>query len=523
MDEAANQAANQNASQTANQGQPAVPACLFTLFGATGDLTKRLLLPSIYNLVAAKVLPDGFQLLGVAVEPWSDDQFRDHIRQSLQQFWGANADTAVVDWLASRAQYQQGNFDDAASFEALKARIEKIEGANQTGAQTGGNRLFYLAIAPSFIGTVSGQLSRVGLLTENGPSWRRLVIEKPFGHDLASAKALNIDLQKSLNEGQIYRIDHFAGKDAVQDLTVFRFSNAVIEPLWNRSLVDFVEITVAETVGVENRAGYYEHSGALRDMVPNHMAELLSLVAMEPPVSFSAEHMRNKQIELLASTRRLKPEDVDKHAVRGQYGPGQISGKDVPGYRQEPNVNPDSQIETYVAMRVEVDNWRWSGVPFYLRTGKRMTRALTEIVVTFRQPPARLFPNKKLSDHSPNQLVFHLQPSPSISLDVGTRAPGLQTVVAPGRMSFEFPSGQFGDHTKGYERLLRDVMLGDSTLFQRAEFVEEGWKMVQPLLDAWQTPPAAPFPNYPAGSAGPKACDELLAQCGHAWHPLEGN
>ncbi len=501
----------------ASEAQPAVPAAIFTLFGASGDLTKRLLLPSIYNLAAAKVLPDGFRLLGVAVDAWNDDTFRDHIRQTLQQFWGTDADAKVVDWLVSRAQYQGANFDDPASFDALKGRIESIEKT----AQTGGNRLFYLAVAPSFISPVSTQLGRVGLLKEDGGCWRRLIIEKPFGHDLASAQALNAQLQKSLNENQIYRIDHFAGKDAVQDLAVFRFSNAIIEPLWNRSLVDSVQITAAETVGVEGRAGYYESSGAVRDMVPNHMAELLSLVAMEPPVSFSAEHMRNKQIELLASTRKLKPEEVDQYAVRGQYGAGYINGGAVPSYRNEKNVNPNSQTDTYVAMRVEIDNWRWSGVPFYLRTGKRLARAVTEIVVTFRHPPARLFPNTKISDHSPNELVFNLQPSQGIYLSVGTRAPGLQTLVTQERMSFEFPPGPFGNHTKGYERLLRDVMLGDSTLFQRAEFVEQGWKLVQPLLDAWQAPPAEPFPNYASGSEGPAAADALLAKCGHAWHRLE--
>ena len=273
------------------QAQPAVPGSLFVLFGASGDLTKRLLLPSLYNLVASHVLPDAFQLLGVAVEGWSDDAFRDHIRQSLAEFWGADAYKAIVDWLCARAQFQQANFDDPASFDTLQTRI----GAIEKSLPTAGNRLFYLAVAPSFISKVSSQLGRVGLLKEDGGPWRRLVIEKPFGHDLPSAVALNAELQQSLNENQIYRIDHFAGKDAVQDLAVFRFSNTIIEPLWNRSLVDYVQITAAETVGVEGRAGYYETSGAVRDMVPNHLAEMLSLVAMEPPVSFSAEHMAQER------------------------------------------------------------------------------------------------------------------------------------------------------------------------------------------------------------------------------------
>ncbi len=488
-----------------------------TIFGASGDLTKRLLLPSIYNLAAQKVLPDTFALLGVAMEDWNDDEFRDHIDQSLKQFWGPDADASVVDWLKQRANYQKGNFDDAASFEALKGRVEQVE--QQT--KSGGNRLFYLAVAPGFISGISAQLSRVGLLTEEGGCFRRLVIEKPFGHDLQSAIALNAELQKSLREAQIYRIDHFAGKDAVQDLAVFRFSNAIIEPLWHRSLIDNVQITAAEIVGVEGRAGYYEKSGATRDMVPNHMAELLSLIAMEPPVSFSADHMRDKQVELLASVRKLKPQDVANYAVRGQYGAGKIADKDVQGYRTEPNVAPGSNTETYMAMQVEIDNWRWSGVPFYLRTGKRLTNAVTEIIVTFRQPPMRLFPNKKQSDKSPNQLVFNLQPAQQIQLSFGARAPGMDTVVNHDCMIYQFPAGPFGNHGKGYERLLHDVMTGNPILFQRAEFVEEGWKLVQPLLEAWQDAPSEPFPNYAAGSAGPKAADDLLAANGHAWHTLE--
>ncbi len=492
------------------------PGCLMTIFGASGDLTKRLLLPSIYNLVAAKVLPDEFQLLGVAVEDWDDAKFKDHISTSLKQFWGQDADAGVVSWLTDRAHYQSANFTEPASFDTVKTTVERIEKESQAG----GNRLFYLAVAPSFIATMAAQLSRTQLLAEEGDCWRRLVIEKPFGHDLASAVALNADLQKSLREDQIYRIDHFAGKDSVQDLAVFRFSNAIFEPLWNRSLIDNIQITAAETVGVEGRAGYYEKSGALRDMVPNHMAELLSLVAMEPPVSFSADHMRNKQVELLESLRRVTPEEVAGCAVRGQYGAGKAGGADLPGYRQEPGVDPQSATETYVAMRVEIDNWRWSGVPFYIRTGKRLSQALTEIVVTFRQPPARLFPNEEQSASTANQLLLNLQPKQSIALGFGSKAPGLKTIVEQGAMAFQFPAGPFQTHGKGYERLLHDVMLGDATLFQRAEFVEAGWRMVQPLLDAWQQP-ASDFPNYAAGSNGPQASDDLLSANGHAWHSLE--
>ncbi len=504
------------ASQTAD-----VPACLMTIFGASGDLTKRLLLPSIYNLAAAKVLPDGFLLLGVAMDDWDDTKFQDHIATTLKEFWGADAEDTTIKWLTSRAHYQKANFDQPASFDTLKTAIEGIE----KEAQSTGNRLFYLAVAPSFIATMAAQLSRTGLLTEDGQAWRRLVIEKPFGHDLESAKKLNADLQQSLREDQIYRIDHFAGKDTVQDLAVFRFSNAVFEPLWNRSNIHNIQITAAETVGVELRAGYYEKSGALRDMVPNHMAEMLSLVAMEPPVSFDADHMRAKQVELLESIRHPRPEEVDRYAVRGQYGSGTMkSGSKlgpVEGYRQEPGVDPGSNTETYVAMQVEIDNWRWAGVPFYLRTGKRLSRAVTEIVVTFRHPPARLFPNDDMSEQDPNRIFFNLQPEQGIKLAFGSKAPGLITSVMHGSMDFLFPAGPFGNHGKGYERLLHDVMIGNPILFQRAEFVEQGWKMVQPLLDAWQTPPASGFPNYAAGSTGPDSSDKMLEDNGSFWHTLE--
>ena len=500
----------------ANPSQ-SVPACLMTIFGASGDLTKRLLLPSLYNLASIKSLPEGFRLLGVAREPWADRKFQDYIAQSLKEFWGPDAASEVIESLTTRAAYLSGNFDDPGLFNSLKNTIENSEKEGQTE----GNRLFYLAVAPSFISSIAAQLSHVGLLSEGDNKWARLVIEKPFGHDVASAKALTADLQKNLREDQIYRIDHFAGKDSVQDLTVFRFSNAIFESFWNRSFIDNVQITAAETVGVEGRADYYEKSGALRDMVPNHLAELLSLVAMEPPVSFNARHMREKQTDVLQSIKQIGPAEVSKYAVRGQYDNGIIGGKEVNAYRSEPGVNPSSNVETYVAMQVCINNWRWSGVPFYLRTGKHMVRATTEVVVTFKQTPARLFPDDSGDRQQPNQLFFNLGPAQAIALRFGSKAAGLRTVVQEGALDFQLPEGPFSDHGKGYERLLQDVMLGDGTLFQGADFIEAGWQMVQPLLDDWSNPPKEQFPNYASGSTGPKAADELLARSGHRWHSLE--
>ena len=517
------QAANSMENQQATGNVDAVAPSIMTIFGVTGDLTKRLLLPSLYNLAAIKVLPDKFRLLGVAKEDWNEAKLREHIGEALKEFWGAEVDGKIVEWLQGRAGFQQADFDDPESFDAVKNAVEKTE----KDAQLGGNRLFYLAVAPSFIGTMAAQLARTGLIREeegDNACWRRLVIEKPFGHDLDSAVQLNRDLQGSLREDQIYRIDHFAGKDTVQDLAAFRFSNSIFEPLWNRSLVDNIQITVAETVGVEMRAGYYEHAGALRDMVPNHLAEVLSLVAMEPPVSFSAEHIRSKQVELLQSIRKWKPEEVAANAVRGQYAAGTLQDKPVVAYRNEPDVAEQSETETYVAFKVEIDNWRWSGVPFYLRTGKRLAKAATEVIVTFRQSPAQLHPGADTGGAAPNVLFFNLQPTPGIQLQFGTKKPGLQSDIEKGVMSFAFPQGPFGAHVKGYERLLYDVMVGNPMLFQRADFVEEGWRMVEPLIHAWEQPvkdAGNALASYASGSNGPEAADKLLAASGHTWYSLE--
>jgi glucose-6-phosphate 1-dehydrogenase len=494
---------------------PAAPACVMALFGVTGDLAKRFLLPSIFNLASTKTLGDEFRLLGIGRKPWTDTKLRKYVAESLRTFLGKKRDPRTLRWLMERTYYQRANLEQAASFKVIRERIKQIgKGAD------GGSCLFCLALAPDFTAPISRQLARAGLFKESGNSFRRLVVEKPFGSDLSSARSLNAELLKHLQEDQIYRIDHFAGKDAVQDLAVFRFCNSIVEPLWNRSLIDSVQITVAETVGLEGRAQFYEKSGALRDMVPNHLAELLSLIAMEPPISFNAKHFRDKQVELLESVRRIMPSEVPKYSVRAQYGAGEIGRKKVGPYRKESGVAGGSRTETFVAIRVEIDNWRWSGVPFFLRTGKCLSKALTEIAVTFRPPPSRLLTNALQRHEVANNCVFSLKPTEGIHWTIGTKAPGMETHVTVGDMGYLFSAGPYGDQAKGYERLLYDAMCGNCTLFQSAAFVEAGWRMVQPLLDYWEGARAAHLPVYAAGSSGPKQADELLRKSGHAWRRL---
>jgi glucose-6-phosphate 1-dehydrogenase len=503
------------ATHGSGAGGGKTPPCVLTIFGITGDLAKRLLFPSLYNLAAAGSLPDDFRLVGVGRRDWNDQVLRKYLRDSLKLFLGGTPDTRVTGWLCERIFYQKTQFDDQAGFAALAQKIRLVAPRKQTVP----NRLYYLSVAPEFIELIVRRLSHAGLTNEGNGAWSRVIVEKPFGHDLASAAALNRKLLNILAERQIYRIDHYAGKDAVQDLTVFRFSNAIIEPLWHRSLIDSVQITASETVGVEERAEFYEHSGALRDMVPNHLMELLSLIAMEPPVSFSVDHMRAKQVELLESVRHIRPRDVSRYAVRGQYAAGKVGRKSVPAYRREEGVSPRSQTETYVALRLEIDNWRWSGVPFFLRTGKRLTKSVTEIAVQFRPAPARLFP-KIAADAAANAIVFEMKPHQGIHMRFCARAPGLDNQVMPGDMAFEFPAGPFGNDAKGYERPLRDAMLGDPILFPSAAFIEQGWKLIQPLLDAWAPAGRADVPKYAAGSQGPHEADRLLAQSGHKWREL---
>jgi glucose-6-phosphate 1-dehydrogenase len=387
--------------------------------------------------------------------------------------------------------------------------------------QTGGNRFFYLAVAPTFFSEIIQQLGKCCLANQDGGSWARVIIEKPFGHDLESAIQLNAEIRKVLSESQIYRIDHYLGKETVQNLMVFRFGNAIWEPIWNRSFIDHVQITAAETVGVEHRGAYYENAGALRDMVPNHLFELVSLTAMEPPVSFGADAVRQKQVEALQSLQPIAPEEVLTSMVRGQYGEGMARDQRLPAYRNEPNVSPDSRTETYIAIKLTMDNWRWAGVPFYLRTGKRLAKRVTEIAIEFRRTPFVLFRNTAVKELQPNRLLIRIQPDEGISLSFGAKVPGPVMRLGEVNMDFEYVRYFGASPDTGYERLLYDCMIGDATLFKRTDMVETGWKILQPVLDVWHALPPRNFPNYAALSSGPPEADELMTRDGREWRPLE--
>jgi glucose-6-phosphate 1-dehydrogenase len=424
-------------------------------------------------------------------------------------------DTKLWAWFLERIHYVQCDVQDAAGFQRLSAKLAEVE--KQHGTQ--GNRIFYLAIAPQFFTDVVRQLANVGLTAEGNGNYARVVIEKPFGRDLQSARRLKRDIKAVLDETQIYRIDHYLGKETVQNLLVFRFSNSIAEPLWNRNLIDDVQITAAETVGVEQRGGYYETAGALRDMVPNHLFQLLSLVAMEPPISFEADAVRDKQVEVLRAIQPPAPEEVLSRMIRGQYGPSERSPQ-IPGYRQEANVAPESNVETYVALKFMIDNWRWADVPFYLRTGKRMPQRVTEIAITFRRNPFVLFRNTPVKNLQPNRLVINIQPQEGISLQMGAKIPGPIMNIGQVNMDFDYARRFHISCSTGYERLLHDCMMGDQTLFQRADMVETAWGVIEPIQDVWKALPGH-FPNYAAGTWGPDAANKLIERDGHAWRQID--
>ena len=491
--------------------------CVMVIFGAAGDLTGRLLIPALYNLARAGLLSRDFAVLGVARAQMSDEDFRKRVYEDIKTYCGECVDDNVWGQFQGRFYYLAGDFNDDGLYSRLKDSLGKMDQQHNTHE----NFFYYMATAPSFFGPIVEQLAKNGLMEQKDGHWRRVVIEKPFGHDLESAKALNQELLKLADETQIYRIDHYLGKETVQNILAFRFANGIFEPVWNRRYIDHVQITVAETVGVEGRGSYFDTAGSLRDMVPNHIMQLISLTAMEPPISFDANAVRDEQAKILHAIQPMSDEEVLSRTVRGQYGEGTEDGKRVSSYRTEPDVKPESRTETYVAMKLSIDNWRWADVPFYLRTGKRMQVRNTHIVIQFRRAPFVLFRDTPVEHLMPNELVLHIQPEEGISLQFAAKVPGPVMRLGTVDMNFEYQE-YFGKMpSTGYERLLHDCMIGDQTLFQRADMVEAGWAVVNPVLEVWKALPPRNFPNYASGTWGPKDAEELVERDGRRWRNFE--
>jgi glucose-6-phosphate 1-dehydrogenase len=487
--------------------KPAGP-CALVILGAAGDLTKRLVIPSLYNLARAKLLPQEFAIVGFDLAEQKVEAWKESLTGMLEQFVaGSNGDgkldREVWDWLAGKMSYLQGDLNNPESYAQLKTKLAEIN--------CGGNYLFYLAIADRFFGSVVEHLGKSELACEKDGQWRRVVIEKPFGHDLASAKALNRQILTVLDEPQIYRIDHFLGKETVQNIMLFRFANGLVEPIWNRDRIDHVQITVAESVGVEKRGRFYEKTGALRDMVPNHVFQLVAMTAMEAPNSFDADAVRSEKAKVIDAIRDLKPEEVESCAVRGQYE----------GYRKEADVSPESEVETYAALKLNIDNWRWSGVPFYIRTGKRLSKRKTQIAIRFKETPGALLRDRDMDTPPANWLLLRIQPDEGIAWEFGAKIPGPAMRLGDVRMDFKYQDYFGTAPATGYETLIYDVMVGDATLFQRADNIETGWAAVEPIIEYWDAHRPTDLPNYAAGSEGPKAADELLARDGRAWRKIE--
>lgn len=493
--------------------------CVMVIFGATGDLTKRKLFPAIYNLAKKGHMPDNFAIVGVGRQEMLSDEFRDQMIANLKEFANSDPDDERIQWFCQRTYYTGGDFnDDKKLFADIKDMLRDVCAKNDIPP----NFFYYMAIPPDLFANVAQKIVENDLGKEADGNWRRFIFEKPFGHDLDSAKKLNADLLKILDERQIYRIDHYLGKETVQNLLVFRFGNSIFEPIWNRNFVDHVQITVAEKLGVEQRGGYYDDAGALRDMIPNHIFQLVTLTAMEPPVSFDADSVRDEQAKILQAIQPFSPEDALHCAIRGQYGEGMIDGKAVPAYRTEEKVSTTSNTETFAALKLSIDNWRWADVPFYVRTGKRMPTKHSSIVIWFKKAPFVLFRDTPVERLRSNFIEIHIQPDEGITLHFGAKIPGPIVKMGAVDMDFDYVD-HFGEQVStGYERLLFDCMIGDATLFQRADMVEASWKAVTPILDVWSAIPARDFPNYPAGSWGPNESDELLQREGRRWkndHP----
>ena len=489
-------------------------ACSIVIFGASGDLTARKLIPALYHLFKEKQMPATFRVVGFARREKTDATWRQELRTALDQFSRTKpVDEQVWKDFSANIFYCIGDLTDKAAYAKLGTQLAAFGDAGLRD-----NLLFYLAISPSQFGEVVEQVHNSGLLKRDGPGWQRLVVEKPFGHDLASAQKLNQELTRYAHESQVFRIDHYLGKETVQNILMFRFSNSIFERLWNRESVDSIQLTVSEKIGVGDRGGYYEEAGALRDMVQNHMLQVLSLIAMEPPVSLEAEAVRDEKVKLLKSIRPLTPEDVAKQIVRGQYFAGAFNGDPRPGYRQEVKVKPDSNVETFVAMKLLIDNWRWSGVPFYLRTGKNLPQSASEVRIQFRPTPNVLFAAQCGSHLDANALTLRLQPNEGISLHFNGKVPGTTLGVRPVRMHFSYDA-EFGAYTpEAYERLLLEAIAGDATLFIRRDEVETAWKIADSIRTGWENKPLTNREFYAAGTWGPIAADDLLAQSGHEWH-----
>jgi glucose-6-phosphate 1-dehydrogenase len=492
-------------------------SCCFVLFGVTGDLTHRLVMPSLYNLAAANLLPDRFCVVGVVRRGMSNETLRESLMEGVRKFATRAVDDAIANRLLECVTAIEADASEPESFDRMKERLEKLEATRDTG----GNRLFYLATPPSAFAPIARQLGRVGLVhqDENGP-WRKLIIEKPFGTDLASAKALNDELLGILDEQQIYRIDHYLGKETVQNILVLRFANGMFEPIWNRHHIDHVQIAVDEKLGVGHRGSFYDQTGALRDMVPNHLFQLLSLIAMEPPAKFDAHTVRSEKAEVLAAIQVPSEEEALRNSVRGQYTEGRIGDDVVPPYDATEDVKPDSTTETYAALKLTIDNWRWAGVPFYLRTGKALGLKRTEVAIKFRQAPFAMFACTPVDGLAENYLVIGIEPTEGITLQFNSKVPGPTINISGVEMKFRYKDYFNAEPSTGYETLLYDCMISDNILFQRADGVEAGWRAVEPFLKAWKKAGGKGLEKYTAGSEGPPGAVELLRRDGRSWRKL---
>jgi glucose-6-phosphate 1-dehydrogenase len=486
------------------------PKSLIVIFGATGDLAKRKLFPSIYRLYEKGNVSEEFAVVGVARRPLSNDEFRNYVRESIEN---ALRQELNNEQFVSHFYYHPFDVTDTASYRQLKSLLEELDDTYHSN----GNRIFYLAMAPEFFGTVTSRLKSEGLTATNG--WKRLVIEKPFGHDFESARKLNEEIRQVFSENEIYRIDHYLGKEMVQNIEVIRFSNAIFEPLWNNRFISNIQITSSETLGVEDRGRYYDHSGALRDMVQNHMLQMVALLAMEPPIKLTTDEIRSEKVKVLRALRPISHEEVDQYFVRGQYGRGVVNGKEVVGYREENNVDPNSNTETFVAGKLMIDNFRWAGVPFYIRTGKRMTEKSTKIVVQFKDVPMNLYyrTNEKIE---PNLLIIHIQPDEGITLHLNGKKSGESMKTTPIELDYCNNCIDGINTPEAYEKLLYDCMHGDATNFTHWDEVAASWQFVDPISEVWENTKAVDFPNYEAGSMGPKASDALLKKDGFHWWPI---